>query len=66
MDRQDQERQEVDRIMRRAAQLGYDPAQVEWALGHGPAPPTAYQPVMKVESRAWLGARFARRLTRRS
>jgi hypothetical protein len=66
MDGQDQERQDVEWIMRRAAELGHDPARVARALDHRPLPPTARQAVMTVERRAWFGARAARRSARRS
>lgn len=51
MDRQDQERHEVGRIMRRAADLGHDPRRVARALGYGPPPRVEYQPVERVVRR---------------
>jgi hypothetical protein len=67
MDKQDQERHEVERLMRRAEELGHDPQRVARALGHAAPPQAEYQATMKfVERRSWFGARVARRLARRS
>ena len=65
MDSQDQERQRVERIMRRAAEMGHDPGRVAQALNHQPSAPIEYQAVMEVEQRPWFGARAARRFARR-
>lgn len=67
MNEKDKERQDVDWIMRRASELGHDPARVERALNHRPPPSVEYQPVVEVEApRRWFGARAAQRLARRS
>ena len=66
MDRHDQARQEIERIMRRAAEIGYDPARVAPAMDHRPAVPIDDQAVMAVERQSWFGALVARRLARRS
>ncbi len=66
MDGQEQDRQDVERLMRRAAELGHDPERVARAVNHHPPPPIEYQPVMEFERRSWFGARVARRFARRS
>jgi hypothetical protein len=66
MDRQEQERQDVERIMRRAAELGYDPERVARALDHRPPRPVEYQPVVELERQSWFAARVTRRFARRS
>lgn len=67
MDKKDQDRHEVERLMRRAENLGHDPQRVARALDHAPPPPVEYQPTMQfAERRSWFGARVARRLVRRS
>ncbi len=65
MERQEQARQDVERIMRRAAELGYDPERVARALDHRPLPPVEYQPVVEFERRSRLAARVTRRFARR-
>ena len=67
MDKKDQDRHEVERLMRRAQELGHDPQRVARALGHSPRPQVEYQPTMKfTERQSSFGARVGRRLTRRS
>lgn len=67
MDKKDQEGHEVERLMRRAEELGHDPQRVARALNHPPPPPVEYQPTMEfTERQSWFGARVARRLARRS
>ena len=66
MDTQDEARQDVERIMRRAEALGYDPARVARALEHDPLPPVQLQPVMELRRQSWLGAQMTRRFARRS
>ena len=68
MDTQEQERRDVERLMRRAAELGYDPERVARAVDRRPAPPVEYQAVMEAEPArpASLGARLTRRLARRA
>ena len=66
MEEREQQRQEVERLMRRASGLGHDPQRVARALSHPPLPPTEPQAVVEVQQRQWLGVRVARRLTRRA
>lgn len=66
MDVEDQDRHLVERIMRRAEEMGHDPERVARALKHRPRAQIEYQPVMEVEERSWFGARAARRFARRS
>ena len=67
MDSQDQERHEVERIVRRAAEMGHDPERVARALDHHAPAAVESQPVMAFEEgRPWFGARAARRFARRS
>ena len=67
MDKQDQDRHDVERLMRRAEALGHDPQRVARALAHHAPPPVEYQPTMEfVAQRPRLGARVARRFARRS
>lgn len=65
MERQEDERQDVERIMRRAAELGHDPQRVARALRHRSLPPAEPQPTMRLERRSSVGARAIRRVTRR-
>jgi hypothetical protein len=51
-DRSDQQTQEIERIMRRAEQLGMDPQRVAVALGYY-RPPIAYQTVERLRPRSW-------------
>lgn len=67
MERQEEERRDVERIMRRAQELGHDPERVARALDQPPPAAIEYQPVMELdERRARFGARLARRFARRS
>ncbi len=66
MEREDEGRQDVERMLRRAAELGHDPERVARAVDHHRAPPPATQPVVEVRRRSWLGLRTARLLGRRS
>lgn len=67
MDRQDQDRHAVERLMRRAEDLGHDPQRVARALDHATPPQVEYQATVKFDERqSQLGARVARRLARRS
>ncbi len=67
MDKKDQDLHEVERLMRRAEELGHDPQRVARALGHAAPRPVEYQPTMKfVEHQSWFGARVVRRVARRS
>ena len=66
MDRQEQERHDVERLMRRAAELGYDPERVACALDHRPLPSVEYQPVVEFERQPRFMARVTRRFARRS
>ncbi len=66
MDTKDQGRHEIERLMRRAEELGHDPQRVARALDHAPSPHAEYQSTMKFTQRqSWFGARIARRLARR-
>jgi hypothetical protein len=55
------ERQEVERIMRKAEALGEDPLRVASALGHSEREPTSLQAVEDVEPRSRLRRLLARR-----
>lgn len=67
MDEKDQGRHEIERLMRRAEELGHDSRRVARALNHPPPPRAEYQATMKfAERQSWFGARVARRLARRS
>ena len=52
MERQEDERQDVERIMRRAAELGHDPQRVARALRHRSLPPAEPQPTMRLKRRS--------------
>jgi hypothetical protein len=65
MDRVDQDRQDVERIMRRAAEMGHDPERVARALDQRPLAQIEYQPVMEFQRRPSFGARMARLVARR-
>lgn len=67
MDKKDQDRQDVDRLIRRAEELGHDPRRVARALDHAPLPQAEKQPTMKLtERQSWFGVRVARRIPGRS
>ena len=69
MDRQqqqEQQHQDVERIMRRAAAGGHDPERVARALSHQPPADVERQPVLEFQAESWFGARVARRFARRS
>ena len=65
MERQDQAGQDLEQLMRRAAERGFDPERVERALRHGPPAAAEPSPVMQVTPRKSPAARLARRLARR-
>jgi hypothetical protein len=56
----DDQRQSIERIMRKAESLGLDPARVASALQRGAAAPTEYQTVQALRPRS----RFKRSFTR--
>ena len=62
----DAERQEVERILRRAESLGHDPQRVARALDHAPPGPVARQAVMELERRPAISRFLARAFARRS
>ena len=66
MDRPEQDRHDVERLMRRAAELGYDPERVACALDHRPLPQVEDQPVVEFERQSRFTARLTRRFARRS
>ena len=66
MDEKDQQDHEVDRLMRRAEDLGHDPERVARAVGHRQPPVIEGQPVVEIERPRWFGAAAARRFARRS
>ena len=64
--REDAERQQIERIMRAAEALGHDPGRVARALHHSPIESAALQPTVDVKRRAVLNRFFARGVARRS
>lgn len=64
--REDAERQEVERIMRAPEALGHDPGRVARALSHSPLEPAALQQTVEVKRRPALARLFARTFARRS
>jgi hypothetical protein len=66
MDKQDRQDHEVERLMRRAEDLGHDPERVARAVGHLQPPPIEAQPVAEIVPRRWFGAAAARRFARRT
>jgi hypothetical protein len=57
----ERERQEIERIMRKAEALGEDPHRVATALGHTARGPMELQAVETVERRSWLRRLLASR-----
>jgi hypothetical protein len=57
-ERSDQASQEIERIMRRAAQLGFDPQRVAVALDYHEKP-TTFQRVEQVRPCSWYQRLFA-------
>ena len=64
--REDDERQEVERIMRTAEGLGHDPGRVARALNHFPLESAPLQPTVEVKRRPAIARFFARAFARRS
>jgi hypothetical protein len=68
-ERDDHERQEVERIMRSAERLGHDPGRVARALNHAPLEAVALQRTVEVKRRPviarFLARAFARPTSRR-
>ena len=62
----ERDRQEIERIMRRAEALGQDPLRVARALGHADRGPAELQAVQEVKRQFWLTRILARRSTAQS
>ena len=60
------ERQAVERIMRKAEDMGLDPQRVARALQHDPPPPTEHQATEEPQRRSVFGRNAARRFARPS
>jgi hypothetical protein len=61
--RTDEQTQEIERIMRRAAELGQDPERVAVALGYYKQR-IEYQVVEQLQPRSWYQRLFAGRVSR--
>jgi phosphoenolpyruvate carboxylase len=64
--REDAERQQVERIMRAAEEHGHDPGRVARALNHAPLAPVAMQHTTEVKRRPAFARFLARGFARRS
>lgn len=62
----DDERHEVERIMRAAEAMGHDPGRVARALDHFPLERVALQPTVEVRRRPAVAQLLARAFARRS
>ena len=62
------ERQYIERVMRRAEAMGLSPQRVARAVNHSEPDPTEYQAVEEVQRgpRSWFRRSFAAGLSRRS
>lgn len=63
--RDDAERQEVERIVRKAEALGHDPQRVARAMGHVPLEPAPLQQTVELKRRPAVARLFARGNARR-
>ena len=64
--RDDDERHDVERIMRAAEALGHDPGRVARALSYSPLEPAALQHTVEVKRQPVFTRFFARAFARRS
>ena len=62
----ERDRQEIERIMRKAETLGQDPLRVARALGHAARGPAELQAVQGMKRRFWLTRLLAKRSTAQS
>ena len=62
----ERDRQEIERIMRKAEALGHDPLRVARALGHPAREPAELQAVQAVQRQSWLTRLLAKRSSAKS